>query len=254
MSDSTLILEEPVDRKPKVKAFDKRVHEIDFLRGICILLVVFDHIMYDLYAYKSMDFATWYWHWTAREVFREFVLFVFCFLSGISTTFSRNNWRRACELLLIMGLILFVTNIGTAWGIFGNISIEFNVIGVLGVSTLLYAFFEKKSWRALLGVLLICVLFTNIALPMLYDAFGGYGGAYVPFLWANKNYGDYMPLFPYIIWFFAGAIFARFYYQNKQSLLKHKFFWERPICFIGRHTLIIYICHQIILTPLFYFI
>ncbi|MCD8203531.1 MAG: DUF1624 domain-containing protein [Coprobacillus sp.] len=251
MSDTAAVLEEPVDRKPKVRAFDRRVHEIDFLRGICIVLVVFDHIMYDLYAYQSMDFAAWYWHWTAREVFREFVLFLFCFLSGISTAFSKNNYKRSCELIAVMILIMFVTNIGTEWGVFGNISIEFNVIGVLAVCTLIYAFVEKKTWRVLLAVLLICVLFTNIALPVLEDNFGR---AYFPILWANKSYGDYMSLCPYIIWFFAGAIFSRFYYQNRTSLLKHKYNWERPICFIGRHTLIIYILHQIILTPIFYFI
>ena len=62
--------------------------------------------------------------------------------------------------------------------------------------------------------------------------------------------GDWMPLVPYIAFFFAGALFAMFVYQDKKSKLPRGE-WERPICFVGRNTLYIYLGHQVVLIPLF---
>jgi uncharacterized membrane protein len=63
--------------------------------------------------------------------------------------------------------------------------------------------------------------------------------------------GDYLPLFPYVIFLFLGVIFSRRFYASKTSLVKKKGEWERPICFLGRHTLLIYIAHEILFTIIF---
>ena len=74
---------------------------------------------------------------------------------------------------------------------------------------------------------------------------------YLPFNPIPKGYvGDYLSLFPYVIALFLGVIFARKFYKNKSSLTK-KAAWERPICFLGRHTLIIYVAHEVIFTLIF---
>ena len=75
---------------------------------------------------------------------------------------------------------------------------------------------------------------------------------YCPFNPIKKGYvGDYLPLFPYVIFLFLGVIFARFIYKDKSSVVTKKGNWEKPICFLGRHTLLIYIAHEVIFTGLF---
>jgi uncharacterized membrane protein len=49
-----------------------------------------------------------------------------------------------------------------------------------------------------------------------------------------------------------GALLSYFVYApTKQSLIKHRGNWERPLCFMGRHSLLFYVCHQMILIPFF---
>ncbi|MCD8209901.1 MAG: DUF1624 domain-containing protein [Coprobacillus sp.] len=243
---------EPFTRK-KVKAFDKRIHEIDFLRGICILLVVFDHLAYNFYAFQDIAFFDWYWRSEFRLWFRQFILMLFCFLSGISCAFSRNNWRRACELVMIWLGIALVTHILANTPLLEEYDvIDFNIISVLAVSTLIYCFVQNRSWACWLALLLIFLLFAMYCLEPLQDAY--YHEINILFLWNNQPYGDYLSCFPYICFFFAGAIFSSFFYKNRVSLLKHKSNLERPICWCGRHTIWIYILEEVITYPIFWLI
>ena len=59
-----------------------RILEIDLLRGIAVLFMILDHIMYDLwgllpdmfldYPIKLYNFAAIYWAWDFRIYFRYF--------------------------------------------------------------------------------------------------------------------------------------------------------------------------------------
>ena len=282
---STAALEQTnITRKPG--AFEKRIHEIDFLRGFLILLVIMDHLFWCLKAYNlnwyfasggnitssfwdgiqyketfegGNSFFYWmyaifnyYWVSLARDVVRYIALFGFCFLSGISSAFSRNNWVRAGQMIGVFAVILVGSNLLDASGILNQVTrIDFNVIGVLAFSTLFYCFVQNRSWKGMLAATLGLVLFWWYLLPWMAESPLGKG--YAPALWAGTEiYADWMPLFPYIIFFFAGAIFSYFFYApTKKSLISHRGDWERPFCFAGRHSLIIYLGHQFVLTPLF---
>jgi hypothetical protein len=78
-------------------------------------------------------------------VIRYIALIGFCFISGISSAFSRNNWLRAGQLLLVWGILALVTSVFQYWKVFGELHmfIPFNVIGVLAWSTLLYCFVQN---------------------------------------------------------------------------------------------------------------
>ncbi|MBO6280793.1 MAG: DUF1624 domain-containing protein [Bacilli bacterium] len=242
--------------------FDKRIHEIDLFRGFLIILVIFDHLMWFINFYichHSSIFLNWYWTSTLRYAIRQIVLMMFLFTCGISCYLSRNNKRRGFLLFLLCIGITIVTHIGQLLPMFSNriIAVDFNVLGVISLSIFLFAFFEKENDKNLLlitaglmlfyfFILLSSRLSTNTAYLPFRSIF------YCEFNPVKEGYvGDYLPLFPYIIFLFLGVLFARKFYKNKVSLINKKGKWEKPICFLGRHTLIIYIAHEVIFTLIF---
>ena len=246
----------------KESAFAKRIHEIDLLRGFLMVLVIFDHLMwfvnYYIFHYQS-GFLTWYWTSDLRFVVRQVVLMLFMFTCGISCHFSKNNKKRGLLLLAISIFVFFATHIIQLTGLLGSriILIDINILGVIAISILLYALCEKISSKGLwyiVGVLMLFYFFTLVSERM--DTSGEYypfiSILYCPFNPIRAGYvGDYLPLFPYVIFLFLGVIFTRKFYAEKKSLVSKKGNWEKPICLLGRHTLIVYVLHEIILTGLF---
>ena len=262
----------------KRQPFETRIHEIDFIRGILICLVVMDHIFNftmnfssgwagaeHLQPYWALNQAMhFYWDHPVRMVVRWLCLISFCFISGISCAFSKSNSKRALQMVGIWALLFIVTNIIRGALIANNFDtsvtcfrIDFNVIGVLAWSTLLYCFFEKKNWVWLLVVALIGLALHPLCQVLSRTEFGHQ--TYVPFLWRPYVNGgeipgstalmqaDHMPLFPYLGFFFLGAMVSKLTYaKDKKSYFK-RYNWERPICFIGRHTLIIYGTHVLVI-------
>ena len=245
-----------------ISKFESRIHEIDLLRGFLIILVVFDHLMWFINYYcfhYSSGFLTWYWNSNLRFVVRQIVLALFMFTCGVSCHLSRNNKKRG---LLLLGFALFVT-LGThilqLTPMFGSriIIIDINILGVIALSILLYALCEKLDIKGLFFVVGVLILFYvlisvtyNQDTSNIYDPFRAV--LYCPFNPIKAGYvGDYLPLFPYIIFLFIGVIAGRYLYKDKKSVIAKKGNWEKPICFLGRHTLVIYVVHEILFTGIF---
>ena len=250
-----------IRRKPG--AFEKRVHEIDFFRGLLIILVVVDHLMIQFYINNTFSSelqaaASWYYHLQIRFVIRFIALIGFCFISGISSAFSRNNWVRSGQLLLVWGLLAVVTSIFQFYKVFGDFHmfISFNIIGALAWSTLLYCFVQNKSWRSILVMVLVAFLISWYVVPWLQrinEIRGVTPWAPALFEPVHFTYGDWMPLFPFAMFFMLGALLSYFVYQpRKESVFPTRFEWERPFCFVGRHTMAIYFGHIMILVPIFF--
>ena len=131
----------------------QRVWEIDFLRGVCVILMILDHLtilISDIFGpqwyggYNRGDAFTkfcfqWY-NGSAREIIHPLVLFVFFSISGISCTFSRNNAKRG----LMLGAVALLYTLGSyiAQNVMGisGVFVAFGVLDFLAVSMLLYAF------------------------------------------------------------------------------------------------------------------
>lgn len=263
----------------KITPFEKRIHEIDLIRGFLILLVVLDHIFYCIQAYGFHWFGEshwtyqifgYYWNSTARMIIQPLAVGLFCFISGVSTGFSKNYWKRTIIMVAfwliialstnIIQLILNANDVGT------NLRVDFNIIGCLSVCSLVYCLLQKRSWKGILAAFLISFLFSTYFIPMLrtglYNVFGGYhsnriGASYdVPnvyfiLFWEYPKQADYVPLFPFLMFFLGGVLVSHFFYREKRQSLFPRRNWEKPICFVGRHTLIIYLAHFIIIRGAF---
>ena len=273
-------MEEAVKRDP----FKTRIHEIDFLRGLLMCLVILDHVFNLLMSFNRgwaggqavidagngiqpflgiYQVARFYWTNPARMVVRWICLGAFCFVSGISCAFSKNNWKRAGQMIALWFIILVFSNILQGitsyndWH-FGvdSFRVDFNIIGVLAWSTLIYCFVQDKSWKWLMVVGIIGLCIHPICVVLSWTSWGQDPNTYaIPFLkpsWDGPyRQADFMPLFPYLAFFFGGALLSKFTYSvNKKSYFKqHE--WERPFCFVGRHSLIIYMTHFILLIGIF---
>ena len=263
-----------MEEQVKLGAFEKRIHEIDFIRGVLMLLVVLDHIFNLLRSFNGgwagpdhiQPFwgiylvADFYWTNLARTIVRWICLAGFCFVSGISCAFSKNNWKRAGQMIALWAVILVGSRILEGCRVTYNwelgvksFAVDFNIIGVLAWSTLIYCFVQDKSWKWLMVIGIIGLLLHPICVLLSQTDWGK--NAFVPMLWEpNKElfvHADYMPLFPYLGFFFGGALLSKFTYsvERKSYFKRHEF--ERPICFVGRHSLIIYISHFLLLIGIF---
>ena len=271
------------DNSQRKDIFLKRIHEIDFARGFLILLVVIDHLMFNIKSYFIVwfgesnglyQFADFYLNSTARDIIQPICLMLFCFISGISCVFSRNNLKRG---LMTTGVALLLTLVTRVTQLIVNsnggnidIAIDLNIIGVLGLSMITYALIEKRSYRMIYVLIIFSLLMSSYVNPILRGSLlrlcGGWSNDrpgvdygingtpnfFMPLFWEYPHTADFVPLFPYMMAFFLGAIFSYYFYKEKRtSLISKRGNWERPICFIGRHTFVIYLAHIVVITGIF---
>ena len=274
---------EQTSNKKKKDIFLKRIHEIDFARGLLIIIVMIDHLIWNFKYYGQIWWggsswvygaANFYWTSTARAIIQPLALMAFCFISGISCSFSRNNKKRALIAIIFWAVIFLFSNLiqiilesNQADMI---IRVDLNIIGVLDLSMGAYCLVEKRSWKILLACIIFGFLVSQYLSPSLREilvkACGGWSNTrtgvnygkngtpkfYMPLFWEYPEQADFVPLFPYIVVFFLGAFVSYFVYKEKrQSIFPHRYEWERPVCFLGRHTLIIYLAHFIIMRGIF---
>jgi len=109
----------------QAKSTKQRVWEVDFLRGLCIFLMLFDHLMYNFAFLPTMAvnfnyighpifidlfrFGQRYWDWNVRMVVRNVVVAMFLFLSGVSCSFTKSNPKRLLKLVAAAGAVTFAT-------------------------------------------------------------------------------------------------------------------------------------------------
>ena len=121
------------------KSKKNRIWELDFIRGLTILGMVVDHGIYDLinlrgffYNYdmidldwvNRMDIALIHWYNNGRQYFHNFAI-LFFLICGISSTFSKNNWKHALKILL-SSLVLMIAS----YSIY-HISFAFDQVGAI---------------------------------------------------------------------------------------------------------------------------
>ena len=213
----------------------RRYYALDVLRGLSILLMVCYHWGYDLVLYDLLP--DWVLYNPLLDGLQLFFASVFVAISGASSTFSRNNWRRGLKILLCA---LAVTA-ATYWFDPGS-TVRFGILHFLGAAALLYQLLRPLLERFPPNPLVCLALFfaARFATKPHYN---------VPGLWwlgfrqPGFSSGDYFPLLPWFFMYLLGVWLGKYLAQGREPV------WlERLRCpwleKIGRHTLLIYLLHQ----------
>jgi uncharacterized membrane protein len=243
---------------PSPPAKAPRIWEIDFLRGVSILLVIGYHLLYDLGDYVGLSrFLGWSTNLSsvAWTIAQHFFAGMFVLLSGVSSTLTRSNTRRGLRLLAVaIGLSLATYLIAVWLHLFDPAdTILFGILHCLAVSMLLYGTLFKKVSAAANALIGAAVVGLAALLPILKKALVVRSNWLIPFGLPSPSFSslDYFPLIPWLGVFLIGAALGKSVYAKKTSLLP----WRMPANFVnfaGRHSLIIYIVHQPVIMGVLY--
>ncbi len=233
-----------------------RLHLPDSLRGITLISMILYHGAWDLvYIYG------WRWRWyhgTGAYIWQQSICWMFILLAGFCWSFGKKPLKRGLIVFLGGALITFVTTL-VMW----ENRVVFGVLTLLGSCMLLMIPLEKLLKRVpatagVLGSMLLFFLTRNINLG--YLGFEGMtlcelpNGLYRNLLTTYLGFPmpgffstDYFSLFPWLFLFLCGYFLYRI--CAEKNILQGKAFKLgcKPMSFIGRHSLMIYLLHQPVL-------
>ena len=219
-----------------------RYLQLDFIRGVAILLMVIFHLCFDLNHFHFIDIGIYHKAESGWFYFRMIILTLFIGCVGISLSLAneekidiQKTTKRFIQLSFFSVLITLVSYI-----IFPQTWIYFGVLHFITLASVMALLFVRVEWIALnLGVLIVALFNLNIInMHWLYELVKG-----VLHLPARTE--DLVPLIP---WF--GVVLIGLFIGKKRLFLfplpSNKF--TEFIGLLGKHSLVIYLVHQ----PLFF--
>lgn len=253
-----------------------RVWELDLLRGILLFFVTVDHVCIYAYSrhiitYKTEfgkfieSFAPFYLNSAFRNGTQPFGLWLICFMSGMSCSFSSSNKNRLLKFWIFT--ILYMTGYALLKVIFPTFIsgyLIFNIVPVLTVSLTIWYFLNKiKGKLGKVLKLVLAVLLTTLGVTVYAINCMTAGGIYISDIcrggivfdskllslafYSKSGFAlskdNFEPLLPHAGFFLLGSIFANIVYKEKTSLLKKKTppKFLTPILLLGKHSLLAYL-------------
>lgn len=229
----------------------RRIGAIDMMRGIALVAMTLYHFVWDL------EFNGWVLPGTTLEpgwiFFARSIAFSFLFLVGVSLVLAHGQtirwasfWKRFAMVAGAAALISLVT-----WFAVPNAFIFFGILHAIALFSLLGLLFVRLPW---FWPVLAAVTLYGIKTSFSADIFSHPTLLWVGLATIPPVANDYVPLFPWFGATLLGIATAR--------IITHRDKWksiaklilpnvaDKPLQFIGRHSLIYYLLHQPILLGL----
>lgn len=254
----------------------KRIFELDVLKSVAILAMIFDHFTYlfsislgymgwasylfknyyeinDFHLNNFVSFTVRFQDSNLRLAGHYIFVTLFLFLCGISCTLSRSNLKHGLKTL-IGGLVITAATIVMSLVSGEDMYIIFGILTTLGVSILMIALVEKiydNKWLYL-AIGLILIIWGFIIkwwdVERLHNLKELSFWEIIQVILGYKVYGmDHFGIIPCTGVVFLGVFFGKTVYANKKTLLPAlDGKWTKPFTFISKHALLVYLLHQVI--------
>lgn len=222
---------------------NKRFWEIDFLRGIAIILMICFHIAYDLEYFELLKLNIDSTPWT---IFRISIFSLFFLLVGISLSISKERgkqfkdyFKRGLKVFFWGMIITLISYIFMRQGF-----VLFGVLHFIGLSIILAYPFLRFTYLNLLFAAPVIIL----GLYLFSTSFD-----FQWLLWIGlKPNGfytvDYFPLLPYFGIILIGIFLGKKLYPNGTRAFKLKdspsSVFVKFVDYLGKKSLLIYLIHQ----------
>ena len=224
----------------------------DIIRGVSVIAMIVYHTMWDL-VYLFGVSVPWF-KTDMGFLFQQSICWSFVLISGFCWHLGKNKIKRSVMVLACSLVLTAVTAI-----VMPEQIILHGVLSLIGTAMLVTIPLDKifKKVHPLWGIVISFLLFL-----LTYDVNNGFVGiaghklfelpeslylntvtAFFGFPHDTFYSSDYVPILPWIFVFFIGYfIYALLEKRNKLNFLSK--FICKPIEFIGRHSLEIYMAHQ----------
>lgn len=214
----------------------RRIWELDFLKGVALVLMILNHIIFDLYSFFGFDVSSLSFF---RDIIGIISSVIFMTVCGVSLTLGKHNIKRG---IIVFSLGVALTLFTFVFDKFTNSGalILFGILHFLGVAMII-GHFAKKLPLPVIAML----AFISFALGYYFKSLTIATPFFFPLGITNRNFysSDYFPLFPNLGYVFLGIIIGKTVYKKKESIFS--FSPKKSLmCFLGKHTLVLYFAHQ----------
>ncbi|WP_416687968.1 heparan-alpha-glucosaminide N-acetyltransferase [Candidatus Pseudothioglobus sp. Uisw_041] len=208
---------------------------LDLMRGIAIIMMIAFHFIYDLNSFGFSDIPL-FTHW-AGIAWRCLIVFLFLSAVGISLVIAHSKgikFKKFLKRLLYLGIAALFVSAGT-YVMFPDGWVYFGILHLIWFSTIIAISFVNLPKTSLLiaALILIGAIFDQPNLSFISYLLE----PYLPF-----GSVDYYPLFPWLSFVFIGIYLGHNPYYQKIFIFRLN--WLEVI---GKHALIIYLTHQLVL-------
>ncbi len=243
--------------KKKNKVENKRLDTIDVLRGVMIILMIIFHSIYDYEMFSGNILGSW------KEIIGEVSRCGFILIAGMSRILAKKNLKNGIEVSVCGIIITLATLI-----VMPSETIVFGILTFMGAAILMYIPLKKPIDKinpiAGMGVCFTLFLllrnmsrgvigiFGNTLLQIPDFFYRNYITSFFGFPHNGFRSSDYFPFFPWFFLFLTGVFLMK--EIKKHEIPKIMYLDIKPLSFLGRHSLIIYMAHQVVIYGIFYLI
>ncbi len=230
----------------------KRYSVLDIIRGIALINMIIYHALWDLVYIFSVDLQ-WYKS-TGAFIWQQCICCTFILLSGFCSGLGKIKPGRIMSVFVASLLISVITAVFMSENI-----IMFGILSLIASGMFLTYIIDKviKNKNPYLG-LVICLLLFLITRDINSGYLGFYGvrildlpkewysnllTAYMGLPYDSFVSNDYFSLMPWFFLYQTGYFLCGV--LKRHGMLKYlSFYQNKPIGWIGQHSLAIYLLHQ----------
>ena len=232
-----------------------RYHTIDEIRGLTLISMILYHACWDAVYLLGYN---WDWYHSAGSyVWQQSICWTFILLSGVSFSLGKKKLIRG---LMVFGGGAIITGITLLFSY--NTRVVFGVLTMIGSCMLIMVPLEKllNKVNSYVGLAVSIILFIVtrgvnghylgfedlVIAPLPNELYANIFTTYLGFPNPGFFSTDYFSLIPWIVLFITGFFVFKIC-QGKKIMTALTPARVKPLGFLGRHSLIIYLAHQLVL-------